>query len=110
MMTYNLIRKVNPQLALDVRNIANGDVFDCKEKGADGEESEGEGSKNNPNADYFVVTLDSFKVRAVVEALVKASNSQDMGAAIMTKALVEDWLALARKMVADMPEQDRPSF
>ena len=93
--TYQLIRPLSAPLALKVRNIAGGQP---SIKG------------DSPTADYFLITLDSFEVRAVVESLAKLGtlDSLDPGKAVMAQALIEDWLQLARKMINDLPEDQRP--
>jgi len=99
-LTYDLLRKQNPALALQVRNISQG-VTVAAEALADA----------NKNADHFRVTLEPLQVRAIVEGLMKYSQinlagSQEAGLAIMAKALLQDWLALAQKMMAELsPER-----
>lgn len=101
-LTYELLRKAHPQLALTVRNISQSEPL--PDKSAD---------KDNKHTDCFRVELESLQVREVVEALVAASQDgwdgmDNLGRAIMAKALIDEWLALAQKMVADLPEDQRP--
>ncbi len=97
MMTYKLIRNQAPQLALGVRNIANGQPIPSDNS-----------IEGNIQAEHYFVTLDSFQVRGIIEALVKVSKSKDPGTGIMAKTLIEDWLVLARKMLSELPENEKP--
>ena len=101
-LTYNLLRKQNPALALVVRNIIQGATleYDTVEP-------------NNKNTDHFQVTLDSFQVRAVVEGLMSYGSmepeaSPQAGIMIMAKTLIEDWMALAHKMISELPAEQKP--
>ncbi len=97
-LTYDLIRPQNALLALNVRNIIGGEPL-LKEAS----------QQNNPHSDYFRVTLDSFQVRSIVEALiaqVSTASESNPGQAIIAKALIEDWTSLARKMFAELPENE----
>ena len=102
-LTCDLIRGVDPALALAVRNIAGGAALAKDVAAAD-----------NKHSDYFRVTLDSFQVRAVVEALMMAAidgadeSSSNPGNAVIVQALTEDWIKLARWMVAALPADQRP--
>ena len=98
-LTFDLIRKKNPNLALTVRNITGGKPLPKDISEVD-----------NKHADHFRVDLDSFQVRAVVEGLMQQSkaNEGDPGLEIMAKTLMDDWMSLARKMIADLPESERP--
>ena len=101
-LTYDLLRKKNPALALTVRNLIT-DTPLPKEEGA----------LDDKNSDHFKVTLNSFEVRAVVEYLMEYGRDDDeikskLGMAVMAKALMEDWIVLAHKMVSELPENQRP--
>jgi len=103
-MTYDLIRKSSPQLALKVRNIIGGEAL-----------PKDSSQHDNKHADFFEVDLDSFEVRAVVEGLMAqlqngSMSAQPTGMAVMAKSLIEEWLVLARKMFADLPEDQKPKF
>lgn len=92
-LTYDLLRHRHPQLALDVRNITGGKL-----------QPKSLQDNSNKHSDCFQVSLDSRQVRAVVEALVECNQGamlegSDVGRSIMAKALIDDWLALARYMV-----------
>ena len=101
-LTYDLLRNVNPSLALAVRNITSltpmpklvGDV-------------------DNIITDCFLVDLDSFQVRAIVEGLIKRcqmSAGEDAGSKVVAQALIEDWIALAHVMVGALADEDKPNF
>lgn len=101
-LSYDLLRPSNPALALQVRNIINGEPLP-KEEGED----------HNKNSDHFRVTIDSFQVRAVVEGLMTYNQDELLakkqpGLAVMAKALMEDWIVLAHKMVSELPANQRP--
>ena len=96
------MRKVKPELALQVRNIINGEPLPKQE-----------GAVDNKNSDYFLVELDSFQVREVVEILMQQNQSinpeENRGLAIMTNALVEDWLLLAKMMIEELMKTQSPN-
>lgn len=101
-LTFDLIRKVDPSLALQVRNIVSGEPLPRLESGLD-----------TKNADYFRIGLDSFQVRAIVESLVTQSRepsnkTNNPGLTVVATALIDDWMKLAHKMIADLPESERP--
>jgi hypothetical protein len=97
-LTYDALRSINPMLALQVRNISQGEPL-----------PKAEHETNNKHADYFIVDLDSFQVREVVEGLMTcADDEENRGLAIMAKSLQQDWINLAHKMIEDLPENQRP--
>ena len=95
-LTYEIIRKKDAELALTVRNISHEDPINADSEAA-----------GNKNSDFFRVELNSFQVRAVVENLMLQDDS-DPGRAILAKVLMEDWMRLANKMIADLPDDQRP--
>jgi hypothetical protein len=101
-LTYDLLRQSNPALALQVRNIVSGEAL-----------PKADANEGNENSDHFKVTLDSFQVRAVVEGLMQYNQDELLakkqpGLAVMAKALMDDWIVLARKMVSELPVDQRP--
>ena len=106
-LTYDVLRGINPGLALTVRNITLTEPLP-KDSHMDGD---CEGQKDdNPHTDYFQVTLDSFQVREVVENLVAYTQGDEAqkGLSIMATALIDEWLELANKMIQELPEDQRP--
>ena len=99
-LTYDVLRSIHPGLALQVRNITQGDPLPKEDE-----------SEPNPHTDYFHVTLDSFQVREVVENLVAYTQRDDAqkGLTVMASALIDEWMELASKMIQDLPEDQRPS-
>ncbi|MEH6405236.1 MAG: hypothetical protein V7750_17815 [Sneathiella sp.] len=95
-LTYELIRKKDAELALTVRNISHEDPINVNSD-----------PDKNRNSDFFRVALDSFQVRAVVENLMLQDDSEP-GRAILAKVLMEDWMKLATKMIADLPDDQKP--
>ena len=98
-LTYDLLRYKNPQLALEVRNIVGGKPLPRSGSQPD-----------NKHSDLFRVGLNSFQVRAIVEGLLEHTDSDDdaegdIGRAVMAKSLVSDWMVLARKMIAELPDK-----
>jgi hypothetical protein len=100
-MTFELLRKRNPRLALAVRNIAGGEplVKDYDEL------------LDDKNTDHFRVELDSCDVREVVEELMTfthpdAVDIHNPGVNIMARTLMQDWLLLAHQMVANLTGDD----
>lgn len=97
-LTYDALRPINPMLALQVRNIIQGEPL-----------PKSDGETDNMHADYFTVTLDSFQVRGVVEGLMQCGeDDSNKGLAIMAKSLQLDWVNLAHQMISDLPEDQRP--
>ena len=101
-LTFDLLRKRNPKLALDVRNICNGTPLEKLASEAD-----------NKDSDNFKVDLNSFQVREIVEILLKYSQNQNsnvtnIGMGVVSKTLTQDWMALARKMFDELPEDQKP--
>lgn len=94
-LTYDLLRKENPGLALTIRNIIATEPL-----------TKLDGDVDNPLTDCFLIDLDSFQVRAVVEGLVSRcqNDTSSKGVAIVAHALTEDWTALAYAMVAELSE------
>ncbi len=98
-LTYDLLRKKDPSLALQVRNMIVAPALPALA-----------GQADNENADHFRVDLDSFQVRAVVENLMKyqqldIKNAKLTGLEIMAQSLLDDWLHLARKMIQDLANE-----
>lgn len=98
-LTYDVLRPINPMLALQVRNIIHGEPLPKTEL-----------DENNEHSDYFKVTLDSFQVRAVVEGLMACGQDEsNKGLSIMAKSLQLDWVNLAHQMISELPKDQRPS-
>lgn len=104
-MTYDLLRKKDAILALNVRNIIHAEPLPKINE-----------DTGNEHSDLFRVELDSFQVRAIVEGLMELTQGEttgddNPGMAVMAKTLVEDWIKLARKMIAELPEdQKKPTI
>ena len=99
-MTFELIRPINPSLALTVRNILSTPPLPKPASEID-----------NKLSDQFRIDLDSFQVRYVVEALMEyqnPNNTYDKGKIAVSKALVQDWLALAKQMIDALPDNQNP--
>jgi len=96
-LTFTLLRKKHPKLALAIRNIQGQEPLP---KNSDETDSK--------NSDLFVVDIDSMQVRAVVEALMECQSpsgsanvaGESSGISIMAKALINDWVLLAQLMIS----------
>ena len=100
-LTYDLLRHVNPALALVIRNITSLPPLPKLD-----------GDVDNSITDCFLLELDSLQVRAVVEGLLKHSqlnSREDAGTKVVAMALVEDWLALAGAMLEQLSDANKPS-
>ena len=99
-LTFDIVRKKNPQLALTIQNITRGEPILMPETDPDN------------NTDYFKVALDSFQVRDIVELLMKynqpGNTKVDAGMTVVAKALFEEWMSLANTMVAKLPGNRKP--
>jgi len=96
MLTFGLIRKKDPQLALAIRNLAGGEPLPKSANQPD-----------NRNSDHFQIKLDSFQVRTIVEILTEQSQLETTTNPV-AKSLTEDWMALAKKMISELPEDEKP--
>lgn len=102
-MTFELLRKSNPRLALTVRNIAGGEPLPRPDD-----------ELVDKNNDHFRVDMDASDVRAVVEELMTfthpdAVDVRNPGINIMARTLMQDWLLLAHQMVASVPDTNPPT-
>ncbi len=96
-LSFDLVRKKSPQLALDVRDITGGDSLPRASEDGDG-----------PNGDNFRVGLGLLQVRAVVQGLMEftqpdAVDIQNPEINIMARALMQDWLVLAYHQMSSQP-------
>lgn len=96
-LTFDLLRKKTPQLALDVRNITGGDPLPRAPEDDD-----------DKNGDNFRVEMDLVKVRTVVQGLMEftqpdAVDIKNPEINIMARALMQDWLILAHHLVSTQP-------
>jgi hypothetical protein len=96
-LTYDLLRKRQPSLALAVRNLTAKTPL-----------TKSNAEVQHKNSDHFLIEFDSFNVRAVVENLIAITQqpSNNKGTDLLAKTLLEDWLALAHQMVSDLPDQE----
>tara|TARA_B110000438_G_C15256205_1_gene412019 strand:+ start:165 stop:521 length:357 start_codon:yes stop_codon:yes gene_type:complete len=97
-LTYDLLRRGSPALALTVRNITSTVPLPKLE-----------GDIDNPLTDCFLLSLDSFQVQAVVEGLASCGqhDASSEGFAIVAQALLEDWMALACAMIVERSDGER---
>lgn len=98
-LTYDLLRPINPSLALVIRNITSLSPLPKLE-----------GDVDNSITDCFLVDISSFQVRAVVKGLIKRSQVnilEDAGTKVVAQALLENWQALANEMLLAFDEINR---
>ena len=102
-MSFTLLRKKDPKLALLIRNI----LFNVAV-------SKSENTPDNRNADLFKVNLDSFDVRAIVENLneiLEESKSLDptkntsIFRPVLIESIVREWLNLASFMFSELEKE-----
>ena len=99
LMTFDLLRKKKPRLALEVRNITGGDPMS-------------EAIDDDRNSECFRVDMSAAQLREVVQGLMEftypeAVDLQHPEINIMARALMQDWLLLAHRLVAnDEPESN----
>ena len=96
-LTFDLLRKNHPQLALEVRNITGGTPHSRDPDAGD-----------DRNGDNFRVDLPSQRVREVVQGLMEFTQPDAVDICnpeinIMARTLMQDWLILAHKLVASQP-------
>ena len=98
LMTFDLLRRKKPQLALDVRNIAGGEpVY--------------HGDDGDRNSECYRVELSSQQLGEIVQGLMEfttpdAVDLKNPEINIMARALMQDWLLLAHRSVANDPIED----
>ena len=99
-LTYDLLRKSSPALALTIRNIISSEALPKLD-----------GDVDNPLTDCFLVDLDSFQVRAVVEGLASRGHNHGSaaGLAVVAQALIEDWMVLAHAMISELSGAEKSS-
>jgi len=95
-MSYSLLRKKEPQLALTIRNILFQKPLDKNSNQAD-----------NKNTDVFTVSLDTFQVRKIVETLMLILNESStththdttsLFRPVLIQSIINEWTVLAKNM------------
>jgi len=105
LMTFDLLRKRHPQLALDVRNIIGGEPL------APVLDEESDEALGDVNGDSFRVRLTSAQIREIIHGLMEftapeAVDLRNPEMNIMARALMQDWLLLAHRSSAFIPIED----
>ena len=104
-MSYNLLRKKEPQLALTIRNILFSQPV---EKNPD--------QPDNKNTDRFLVELDTFAVRKIVETLMDVLNESSeshtedntsLFRPVLIESIMSEWTALAKCMFDEYQESKK---
>ncbi len=99
-MSFTLLRKKQPKLALLIRNI----LFTVKL-------TKPNNSPNNANTDIFKINLDSLQVRAIVENLneillenqqLDHSNNTSIFRPLLIESILNEWLELAKLMLKQL--------
>ena len=95
-ISYSLLRKVEPQLALTIRNILFQIPIEKRPEQAD-----------NKNTDLFEVSLDTFQVRQIVETLMEILNQSSqthdkdntsLFRPVIIQSIINEWTVLAKNM------------
>ena len=98
-ISYNLLRKVEPQLALTIRNILFQAPIEKRPEQAD-----------NKNTDLFEVSLDTLQVRKIVETLMDILNQStqthdedntSLFRPVIVQSIINEWTVLAKNMFDD---------
>ncbi len=106
-MSFTLLRTKNPKLALNVRNILFQDIL--QKNGS---------IPSNKHTDTFIVNLDSFQVRAIIEILseVMAESQQldpktntSIFRPVLIESILNEWLALAKLMLSKIQFKSKES-
>jgi len=95
-ISYHLLRKQDPQLALTVRNILfQNPIEKTNEK------------IKNKNTDQFIISLDTFTVRKIIETLSdileqsKQTHTDDntsLFRPVLIQSIIDEWTILAKIM------------
>ena len=101
LMTFDLLRKRRPELALHVRNIVGGEPLP----------PEHDEDSGDSNGDRFRVKLEPNQIRQVIRGLMEftvpeAVDLRNPEMNIMARALMQDWLLLAHRSAAFTPIVD----
>lgn len=105
-MSYNLLRKKEPQLALTIRNILFQPPLEKKSN-----------QPRNKNSDTFNVSLDTLQVRKIVETLMIILNEStkahtkdntSLFRPAVIQAMISEWTVLAKSML-DEYQQNQDS-
>lgn len=105
-ISYNLLRNKEPQLALTIRNI----LFQTPVKKQPDQ-------IDNKNSDSFLVSLDTFQIRKVVETLMQILNESSkthnddntsLFRPVIIQSIVNEWTVLAKNMF-DEYQQNKDS-
>jgi len=92
-LTFQLLRPLNPSLALEIRNISAGIYIKQAE------------NSTRENIDHFCVTLSAQKVGNVVDALTQLGEyafkqkTATQGQLLLLKALIQEWMKLAEWII-----------
>ena len=98
LMTFDLLRKNRPELALHVRNIVAGEPLP----------PERHDELGDINGDRFRVAMEPTQIREVIHGLMEftapeAVDLRNPEMNIMARALMQDWLLLAHRSSAFTP-------
>jgi hypothetical protein len=100
LLTFELLRKSQPALALKVRNITGEEPLPREV-----------GDPEDKNSDHFRVRLDCADARAVVQTLMEfthpdAVDVRNPGINILARTLMQDWLLFAHQQISRLPVDD----
>lgn len=93
-LTFDLLRKAEPELALKVRNEMTRTSASERERGSE-----------NIHTQTFYVTLELETIQDIIQALIDKteapSHPGNIGAQVMAKALLKEWLHLAQSFLGE---------
>lgn len=91
-LTFDLIRKEQPSLAMSLQNILNSEPLPKLP-----------GQPDNKHSDHFKVSLEPRQVRSIVECITKVVEApltdKNAGMLVVGKTLLNDWWDLAHMML-----------
>ena len=105
-ISYNLLRKVEPQLALTIRNILFQEPLEKRPEQA-----------KNKNTDLFEVSLDTLQIRKIVEALMEILNQSSqthdedntsLFRPVIIQSIINEWTVLAKNMFDEYQKNKKP--
>ncbi|BFM16988.1 hypothetical protein R50073_31710 [Maricurvus nonylphenolicus] len=102
-LTFRLLRKNNPSLALEVRNILAGETVPLEDA-----------AHYSPQGDHFFITMPAQRIGCVVKALTQLGQDalddgrSDTGKLVVLRTLIKEWMTLAEWIILTAEEESPP--
>lgn len=99
-LTFRLLRKDHPSLALEVRNILASETVPLEDA-----------AYHSPQGDHFFITMPAQRIGCVVNALTQLgqdaleNNQQDTGKLVVLRTLIKEWMTLAEWIILTAEEE-----